>query len=320
MMAQTVLVTGCSGFLGSHVAEWVLSTGRQLIACVTKNEPNRWGLATKVVNLRLPDESLGDLLLATQPDCIVHCAGSSRVAESFRDPRSDYIANVDGTRCLFEAVAKYSPHSSVIFLSSAAVYGQPASLPINELTPTQPLSPYGEHKCDCERLANQYRELHDLRISSLRIFSAYGPGLQKQVLWDIYQKARAGNRILLQGDGTETRDFIYVDDVVNLLGKFVACPQLVRDFPIINIATGTSISIRDLAATFLKSLGIQRDVQFSGLSLVNTPQQWSVDVSLLRSLSAEMPRTFESGIEMYALWLNSLERDAYASRSLAAAG
>jgi UDP-glucose 4-epimerase len=319
-MTPTVLVTGCSGFLGGHVADWVLKTGLRLVACVTKREPDRWGQAARVASIRLPDEQLEELIAETKPDCIVHCAGASRVADSFRSPELDYVANVAATKCLYEAVAKRSPRTRVLFLSSAAVYGQPESLPIDEATPLLPLSPYGEHKQLCEQLSQHYRNSDGMRITNLRVFSAYGPGLTKQVLWDMYQKAKLSKTILLQGDGTETRDFIYVDDVVDVIGRFIVSSELSECFPVMNIASGTSVSIRELASLFLSSLGIDRDIEFSGLSFANTPKRWSVDVSLMRGLSIGTMRPLESGLAQYATWLNSLERDLHASGSMAAAG
>ena len=101
----------------------------------------------------------------------------------------------------------------VVFVSSAAVYGNPPSLPVDEKATPCPMSPYGRHKVECEQLLREFHERIELPSVSLRVFSAYGEGLRRQIFWDVCVQALANGEIRLHGSGSETRDFVHAYDV-----------------------------------------------------------------------------------------------------------
>jgi nucleoside-diphosphate-sugar epimerase len=198
------------------------------------------------------------------------------------------------------------------------VYGQPANLPIAEETPLRPISPYGHHKLLCEEICRKYHELGGVSTAVLRIFSAYGPGLAKQVLWDIHQKSQSCGIVRLDGTGEERRDFVYADDVA----RVVQC--LARnDLPswlMLNVASGRSVCIHELAEMLLARLGRANRVVFSGRPRRGSPQAWEADVTRLRSLALDPFTPLELGLDHYAAWLRETQGGADANRILAVAG
>jgi UDP-glucose 4-epimerase len=261
---------------------------------------------------------LGRLISDEKPKCLIHCAGSANVAASIRDPLQDWQSNVATTASIYSAVARHSPQTRIIYLSSAAVYGQPTSFPITEATPVAPLSPYGHHKHACELMGIAMHEQAGIDVINLRIFSAYGAGLRKQVLWDIYQKALQSPTVVLEGDGTETRDLINVDDIVRLINQIVQCSSPLPR--LLNVASGESIDIASLAEQFLLRLGIKREVRFSGYRSPGVPMRWAVDISLLEQFSDAPKVPLDVGLSQYADWLRYREGGDDARRILAAAG
>ena len=144
-----------------------------------------------------------------------------------------------------------------------------------------------------------------VRIRSIRIFSAYGNGLRKQLLWDIYQKYQNTGRIELFGTGDETRDFIHVSDIVRAIELILA-----YDGPenIINVANGEEVSIRELAEIYAGKLGADADVvSFNGMVKEGDPRNWRADISLLKRLGYEKHMALSDGIEAYVEWARKQE-------------
>jgi UDP-glucose 4-epimerase len=325
MSQPTVLITGASGFLGRHLVGYLAADGYQVVSWTTTTTPLD-SVAVRNYRLRLPDPSCGTILRRERPACLVHCAGTSRVDRSITDPAADFRDNVLATECLLEGLATASPRTHLVFISSAAVYGNPSSLPITEETPVDPISPYGFHKLMCELACRKYRRLCGTPITILRIFSAYGPGLAKQVLWDIDRKSRESGVISLDGTGNEQRDFVYVDDVARVVAGVIKRRGLTPphaaddDFRVLNVASGQSTPIRELAARFLNILGRPRGLVFTGRVRAGSPDRWEVDVAALRRLGLEPRVPLETGLRQYARWLNEREDPRDASRLLAAPG
>lgn len=302
MQLPTVLVTGAGGFLGGTIATALASHRFPLALCGSKLDQRFKFRGAKVFGERLPSPNLQDFLAATQPEWIVHCAGPARVAASFSDPQADYFNSVSATDCLYRAIERESPTAKVLYLSSAAVYGQPIQLPITDTTPANPLSPYGEHKLLCEQLGRELELRTQVAVTNLRIFSAYGPGLRKQVLWDLFRKSQqSAGDVLLEGTGDETRDLIYSLDVAKLIANMILAGQL--DTPILNVASGRSVTIAALAECFLDSIGFQGGLRFSGVRHQGVPQRWSVDAHECQKLCGGELLQLEAGIANYARWL-----------------
>ena len=298
---RTVLITGVAGFLGRYIARHFHRRGFVVVG--TDNSPPEnapTGNLNSYHRMRLPDTSFGELLQSVKPDVLVHCAGRAAVALSVENPHADFYSNAVVTFEILDAVRKYAPACRTIFLSSAAVYGNPEQLPISESTLPAPVSPYGFHKLQSEQLCAEFSTIYNLKTASVRIFSAYGPGLRRQVIWDICQKAILNNELILQGTGEESRDFIHALDIANAIDCITNKAEMNGEF--YNLATGTEVKIRSLVELVLESLEIEKQPEFNGIVPAGVPLNWRADISSLRSLGFESTVAFDRGIKTFAYW------------------
>lgn len=281
-----VFVTGADGFLGGAIAEAFASAGASVA---------RWGKPAGPLTLT----GLEQTFCGQRPDLVIHAAGPSAVGPSMSNPLGDFQRGSGSTAEVLEAVRRWSPEAGVIFLSSGAVYGNPQELPVTETARLHPLSPYGFHKWISEVLLEEYRTVFGLRCISLRIFSAYGDGLRKQVLWDVCRKAVAG-KLILQGDGSQSRDFIHRDDVASAVRHLA---DLRGDWPpVVNLAFGAEVTIAQAADWIRQELGYEAPVAYDGIMPAGNPQRWRADIRLMKSLGWSPRVPPEEGIRAFARW------------------
>lgn len=295
---RSAIVTGAGGFLGSAV-------GR----CFSRQKWSVIGLGSSVDTtaswdafypLMLPNPRLTELLSIHQPDVLIHCVGSASVPSSFTAPDRDFVASPVVLQELLEQVRRVSPRSRVIFLSSAAVYGSPRQLPISEQDELNPESPYGFHKRMCEELCEEYSRFFGIQTAVVRIFSAYGPGLRRQVVWDICEKALRESEVLLQGTGEESRDFVYVDDAAAALLRIAMQAECVGEA--YNLASGIETNIEELAKLIVSRLAPGKRIRFSGQKPQGMPQRWRADISSLHKLDFQNMYSFEAGLDKTLAW------------------
>jgi UDP-glucose 4-epimerase len=234
---------------------------------------------------------------------VVQAAGAADVSASMREPFADFQASVPGTAFLLDCIRKHAPSARFVYLSSAAVYGNPETMPVLESFPPQPLSPYGWHKLAAEMLCREYAGIFGVKTVILRLFSAYGPGLRRQVIWDICYKLRHSNQVTLHGTGGETRDFLHVDDIARALAV-VATSDLESGVSL-NLASGSSIEIGALADLLRKRLSPHAAISFSGQCLPGYPSRWSADVSKLSALGFAPQVKIGHGLDGYVEWFRS---------------
>jgi UDP-glucose 4-epimerase len=235
-----------------------------------------------------------------RPDVIVHCAGNANVSISVSDPGFDFRAGVSLLHRLLFGVRDAGVKPSVVFFSSAAVYGNPAALPITEDAKAQPISPYGLHKRQCEELCEYFHRVEGIPTVVARIFSAYGAGLRKQLFWDLSNKILKGTDVQLFGTGEETRDFIHADDVVQAV-QLLASAQTGG---IYNLASGEELSIRAVASILAKGLGKDPAIlSFNGQEKEGDPKNWRADVTRLKAIGYQKTVTIENGLNGYAEWV-----------------
>lgn len=275
---KTALVTGAAGFIGSAVALKLQAQGWHVVGI------GRGGLDSLrggFYPTELPDPALGEALQDVMPALCVHCAGPASVQESVRHPALDFAGTVPVVFHLLDSIRLFSKSTRLIYLSSAAVYGNPGALPISESAPRQPISPYGFHRLQCEDLIEEYRTLYGLDATSVRIFSAYGSGLRRQVVWDLCLRALGTDNLRLQGTGAESRDFVHVDDValaVSMLAETVAWES------IYNVGTGKEVGILELARAIVALLPRPISVEVDGCSAAGMPMRWRADIGRLSAL------------------------------------
>lgn len=299
--SQVVLVTGAAGFIGRYVVRLFMEQGWTVIG-IDNSPPENAPLAnlTFYHRLQLPDSTLNTILQATPPQLLIHCAGRASVGLSVKEPGADFYGNTVLTFELLNALRLFAPQCRFILLSSAAVYGNPVSIPIGESQVTDPISPYGFHKLQCEQLCLEFTRLYQVPTAAVRIFSAYGPGLRRQVLWDICQKAILHDFVLLQGTGEESRDFIHALDIAKAL--FAISNTAAMEGEAYNLAAGREVSIAELAGLVLESLGYGGKLEFDGEVQIGNPLNWKADISKLQALGFAPSVPLEQGVQTFANW------------------
>jgi len=233
-------------------------------------------------------------------DVCINCSGAASVPDSMRHPMRDYQLNTVNVYKLLDAIRIYQPSCRFINLSSAAVYGNPLSLPITESTTLGPVSPYGFHKGMSEQICLEFHRFFHLKTCSLRIFSAFGEGLKKQLFWDLFLKAKTKKRIELFGTGRESRDFIYIRD----LCQAIYLASLNSDFnaQCINVANGREITIEESVSIFYSLFDHPVEYRFSGQVRTGDPINWVADIGTLRNLGYEAQYSLVEGLTNYYQW------------------
>jgi UDP-glucose 4-epimerase len=301
LKGRTVLVTGVAGFIGRYVARHFSEQGWSVMG-VDQVQPENAPLQNLSAyhSLRLPDKQLAGLLQNHLPRVCIHCAGRASVGLSVQDPASDFYDGSVMTFELLNALRLYAPGCRFVLLSSAAVYGNPRSLPVIEDEPTLPISPYGFHKLQCELLSLEFARVYGLATASVRVFSAYGAGLRRQVIWDICEKIATRKSLELQGTGEETRDFVHAADVTRALALIAeAAPMEGEAY---NIGSGKQVSIAELANIIRDMLGFKDPPHFDGIVPRGDPLHWQADITRIKSLGFSPKIELEEGIKSFVKW------------------
>lgn len=250
--------------------------------------------------LELPSPGFATLLRETQPTALVHCAGRASVALSIEDPAADFRANTVLTFELLDLLRRETPQCKFLLLSSAAVYGNPETLPIAEDHRVAPLSPYGYHKHQAELLVQEFARMYGVRALAVRIFSAYGPGLRRQVVWDICERLLTTGTLHLSGTGTESRDFIHPADVAS--GLELLARRAPAEGEVYNLASGRETSVAELAGLVASALAVPVSPTFSGSARPGDPRNWRADITKLRALGFNPALSLEDGLAQCAAW------------------
>jgi UDP-glucose 4-epimerase len=294
-----VLVLGSEGFIGNHLVRYFLAQGYDVHGC-DLGEPPSLNYTYAKVSSSFPEWdqffSDGDF------DYCINAAGSGNVSYSVMHPLVDFEANTLQTIRVLDAIRRSCPSCNYLFISSAAVYGNPEGLPIAEETRCSPLSPYGWHKLISEHLCKEYTDIYGLKTSIVRPFSVYGPGLRKQLFWDVYMKYASGKkRLELYGTGEESRDFIYVNDLVRAIDTILKSGPAKAE--IYNLASGIETSIKDVMQLFVHFLEPGCQVTFNKEVRKGDPLNWRADISKLQSLGFTTETKLEEGLRIHAQWL-----------------
>lgn len=298
---KTVLITGAAGFLGTHVARDFSTHGWRVIGVdAAAPEDVRTAPDWSYVRLCLPAGEIAGILRDAAPDACVHCAGKASVASSMEDPAGDFRSNAVLTFELLDALRQFAPQCRFLLLSSAAVYGNPQRLPVAEDQPAAPLSPYGFHKHQAELLVQEFANVYGLPALAVRIFSAYGPGLRRQVIWEICERIIRTGSLTLGGTGEETRDFIHAADVA--AGLRVLAERAPAKGEVYNLATGRETSIAGLAGILIGALGRKLRPVFDGRTRRGDPRNWRADISRIQALGFHPVLALEDGLAEVARW------------------
>jgi UDP-glucose 4-epimerase len=258
-----VLVTGGAGFIGSHLVDRLLREGHEAIVVDDLSTGRRANLADaeatgrcRFIELDLCDDLLLKAIADSQPEVVFHLAAQMDVRKSVLDPLHDTRANVLGTVNILTGAITSGVRKIVFASSGGTVYGEPESLPVTEDAPLRPGSPYGAAKVAGETYVAAFGRLHGLSWTTLRLANVYGPRQDPHgeagVVAIFGRALTASEPTVIFGDGTSSRDYIYVDDVVD---AFVACRDERTNGQVFNVGTGWESSIRDLHSLVAKACG-----------------------------------------------------------------
>ena len=298
-----VLITGGSGFIGSHVTEKFLENGCEVVILdnlSTGNEANIKHLNIKLYKSDMRDKKAVEEIFEKEDiSHIIHMAAQVSVSHSVEDIRFDMEENIAGLINILEAAAKYKV-KKVVFSSTAAVYGVPENVPSVETDNTKPLSPYGLSKLTGEEYLKMYSLFKNLDYVVLRYSNVYGPRQSAHgeagVVSIFNDKMIAENDVYIDGDGCQTRDFVYVKDVA---AANYSCALSDIKNETFNVSTNTKISINDLFLQMKKYSGYSKDAAYRA-EREGDIRDSRLDNSKLRKLTGWEPKySLESGLKEY---------------------
>lgn len=303
------LITGAAGFLGSALANRLFAEGHHVIGIddLSTGDPNKLSGEIQFIRADVNDRPKLWTLLQ-EVDCVYHLAARVIVPESILYPREYNQVNVGGTVTLMEAMRDVGVRR-VVFISSGTIYGNQPVQPVTENLVPNPRSPYAVSKLAAEFYVKSIGSLWGIETVSLRVFNAYGPGQHRPpvhtpVIPGFLRQAWENGTIVIHGDGNQTRDYVYLDDVVSAMVSASTAPEINQ--LTINIGSGTEVSVRDLARQIVDATGGHPEIVYNprnegGLSRL------CADISLAReklgyepqiSLAEGLRMTFERDIRI----------------------
>lgn len=281
-MMLDVLVTGANGFVGSGLHGAFRNESLTTLGLCRRHDET--ALAQGLTITDYSPHSIRDILEKHAPRAVVHAVGSASVQDSLADPYADFQSSVVPLHNVLEGIRLWGGLPTLVFLSSAAVYGNPERLPVPEDAPTAPMSPYGAHKLLCEELLKRHHELYGLPVIVARAFSLFGTRQKRLLIWELYRQIRTAGRIRLRGTGREQRDYLDIDTFAGLLRELLH--RSASGFTVLNVASGVSHSVLDVIDMFASITGMNLPVETAESTRKGDPPAWRADVSRLENILA----------------------------------
>ena len=252
-----ILVTGGAGFIGSHIVEYLVQRGNNVIVLDNLSNGKMQNMSKVSDDINFVNGDVRDYNLVEQlvkdVDGVFHEAALVSVPESFKMQNEYFDVNVNGTENILKLAKEYG--FKIVYASSSSVYGNPKSVPIKEDDDRNPLNPYAKTKLEDELLAKKYSEM-GVHVIGLRYFNIFGRSQSKEyagVIKLFLKKIQQNKAPIINGDGSQTRDFVYVEDVVK--ANILAMDSNIK-YKFLNVGTGFSISILDLANACIEASGL----------------------------------------------------------------
>lgn len=293
-----VLITGGAGFLGAALANRLVAAGHEVRVLDDLSNGDQTRLSPRVSFTRGDVSDVPRLWTLLQGvECVYHLAARVHVPESLQYPREYNTVNVGGTVCVLEAMRDAGVRR-VVLASSGAVYGEQAEQPVREDMPPNPQSPYAVSKLAAEYYVRTIGLLWGIEAVCLRIFNAYGPGQPLRasfppVIPSFLQRILSGGSVIIHGDGSSTRDFVYIDDVVDALVTAGNASNV--DRRVINVGSGVETSVRDLLRLVERVTG--REAQTLNSRTPSGASRLCADLTLAREVLGYAPQvTLEEGL------------------------
>ena len=252
-----ILVTGGAGFIGSHIVEYLTQRGDNVVVLDNLSNGKMQNLSKVSGDINFVNGDVRDYKLVEQlvkdVDGVFHEAALVSVPQSFKMQNEYFDVNVHGTENILKLAREYG--FKIVYASSSSVYGNPKSVPVKEDDDKYPLNPYAKTKLEDELLVEKYSEM-DVHVIGLRYFNVFGRRQSKEyagVIKLFLEKIQQNQAPIINGDGLQTRDFVYVEDVVK--ANIFAMDSNIK-FKFFNVGTGFSISILDLANVCIEASGL----------------------------------------------------------------
>ncbi len=296
MKKHDILVTGGSGFLGSHLVERLVQARNNVVVIDDLSSGRMVNLKKVIDQIEFIKADLRDrefvMNIVKDVDLVYHLGANASVPRSVQDPVYDFECNSLGTFNVLEACRR-ADVDRVVYASSAAVYGEPEYTPIDENHPLHPISPYGASKLAGEKMGFAYHKVYGLRFLALRIFNVYGTRQKKYVMYDFIRKLIKKPRSLkVLGNGEQTRTFCYISDAID---TFLLVAR--QTHGVFNVGGNLPIKIKDLAELFVSKLSPHTLIQYTGTSWRGDIQTLVPDISKTEKLGFKPTITLDQGIE-----------------------
>ncbi len=291
------VVTGASGFIGQALVRHLRRDGWSVVAVDRRPFPDP---LQPFVRADVSDPgALAGLL--DHETVVFHLAASADVARSVADPRRDFDNTFRGVFEVLEAAR--AARSRVIFPSTASICDSSNPLPLSERAFPRPSSPYAAGKLGGEAYCHAYHRCYDLDVRIARLFSVYGIGMCRFAIHDIIRKIQLNSReVVILGDGTQVRDYLYVDDAVRGLALIATRGQAGEEY---NLASGIPVTLMDLTRRIAGAMGCPEiAIRTTGESFPGDTPRWYADVSKLRALGFMPTVDLECGLRKTIAWLS----------------
>lgn len=317
---SVILITGGAGFIGSNLARSLLSNGNTVVA--VDNFNNYYNPQIKednIADLRdndnfhlyradLADNKLIENIFKQYNfDCVVHLAGSAGVRPSIDAPL-DYVSNnIYNTVSLLECLKRHKT-PKIVFASSSSVYGNLNKDSFSEKDEVRyPISPYAASKLSCEHFIYTYAYLYGIKACCLRFFTVYGPRQRPDLaIHKFIEKINKSEPIQLYGDGSSSRDYTYIDDIINGISAAIKYDKSL--YEIINIGSGRPITLAKMISTIENALHKKAVIQHMEKQMGDV-ERTCADISKAEALLQYTPETsFQRGIDKYVAWLKDNNR------------
>lgn len=301
------LISGAAGFLGSSLANHLAREGHDVRGLDDLSTGDPQSLAADVHFTRGDVNDRPKLwTLLQEVDCVYHLAARVSVPESVLYPREYNAVNVGGTVSLMEAMRDVGVRR-VVLVSSGAIYGDQGEQPLRETMTPNPRSPYAVSKLAAEFYVKTIGALWGIETVSLRVFNAYGPGQHlppshPPVVPYFLRQALRGGSLVVHGDGSQTRDYVYVDDVISALFAAATAPNL--NGLVINVGSGRETSVRELAEAALSVTGSSAAALYSPKVSGGVSRMCADILLAAQKLSYKPSISLEDGLRL------TLQRDA----------
>lgn len=308
-------MTGGAGFIGSHLVDALIARGDEVAVAddLSTGSASNLNPAAAFSEIDVLDDAFPAWLEALRPDAVVHLAAQVSVSESLRDPERDRLVNEGGTRVVARAAA-VSGARRVLSASSAAVYGEPAVIPVPEHAPKDPQNPYGFSKLAAESALAEELTGTGADFATLRFSNVYGPRQDWRgeggVVAIFSARMTAGEPVTVNGDGSQTRDFIFVGDVVAAAVAALDAPGGLAaagaDGPALNVSTGAETTVESLASVLGHSIGYRGEVHHGPLPAGDIPRSALDPGKVARVLGWSAATPLQRGLAETASWFVSV--------------